>query len=482
MLFNSLQFVVFFLITTPLYYALPWRWQWRMLLAASCLFYMAFIPAYIFVLFSTILIDYIMALFIVRAQGGKRRLYLIVSIISTCAVLFVFKYSAFFGMSVRELQGLVGPQQSFPITHLILPIGLSFHTFQSLSYVIEVYRGHQEPERNFGLYSLYVMFYPQLVAGPIERPQNLLHQFRQEHRFRVENLTSGLSLIAWGMFQKMVIADRCATYVNTVYGHWADYSGLTLLIATLLFSVQIYCDFAGYSAIAIGCARVLGFDLMRNFNHPYFSSSVAEFWKRWHISLSTWFCDYLYIPLGGNRVSRGRHYFNLLVTFTISGLWHGANWTFIVWGAYNGILLIGEQLLGQFGAGLQDHALSRAVHRVVAMSAICLGWIFFRAPNLHAAVAILDQVFVHITINRANLDAAILPFTGSRSSVVVASVTLLLLCAMLLVELGKETGFRNLHRKFRTSRKLQFAGTLALCETVLLFGILRPLAFIYFQF
>jgi D-alanyl-lipoteichoic acid acyltransferase DltB (MBOAT superfamily) len=298
-----------------------------MLLVASCIFYMAFVPAYIFILLTTILIDYYMGILIAGSTGRRRLVYLQISIVSTCLVLFIFKYSAFFGMTIRELQALVGTAQDFPIAHILLPIGLSFHTFQSLSYVVEVYRGKQQPERNFGIYSLYVMFYPQLVAGPIERPQNLLHQFHEEHRFELSNLALGLRLMLWGFFQKMVIADRCAVYVNHVYNNWQVESGLALLIATIFFAIQIYADFAGYSCIAIGCARVMGFQLMTNFNHPYFSQSFGEFWKRWHISLSTWFRDYVYIPLGGSRVRTSRFYLNLLLTFSISGLWHGANWT-----------------------------------------------------------------------------------------------------------------------------------------------------------
>jgi alginate O-acetyltransferase complex protein AlgI len=370
MLFNSLEFLYFFISVTILYYALPWNWRWKMLLAASCIFYMAFIPAYIVILMTTILIDYWMGILIAESIGPKRRLYLQISIISTCLVLFIFKYCAFFGLTVRELQALLGLAQTFPITHIILPIGLSFHTFQSLSYVVEVYRGKQEPERNFGIYSLYVMFYPQLVAGPIERPQNLLHQFHEDHPFELDNLARGLRMMLWGLFQKMVIADRCAQYVNLVYAHWSIETGLSLLAATLLFAVQIYADFAGYSNIAIGCARVMGFKLMTNFNHPYFARSFSEFWKRWHISLSTWFRDYIYIPMGGNRLGTARLYFNLFVTFAISGLWHGANWTFVIWGALNGMFLIAEHCLTSAGTRYPKTLIGGILHRSLMLLGI----------------------------------------------------------------------------------------------------------------
>ncbi len=481
MLFNSLEFVCFFLVVTTLYYVLEWRWRWKMLLAASCAFYMAFIPAYILILFTTILIDYVMGILIARSVGRKRLIYLQISIVSTCLVLFVFKYCAFFGMTVRELEGLLGAAQDFPISHIILPIGLSFHTFQSLSYVIEVYRGKQAPERNFGIYSLYVMFYPQLVAGPIERPQNLLHQFYQDRRFELSNLTHGLCLIAWGFFQKMVIADRCAVYVNQVYNHWESQSGLALLVATLLFAIQIYADFAGYSSIAIGCARVMGIHLMTNFNRPYFSTSFAEFWQRWHISLSTWFRDYVYIPLGGNRVSLSRHYLNLLLTFTISGLWHGANWTFVIWGAYNGILLIAESGAKAFGWRYPRNMAGDICRRTVVLACICVGWILFRAQSLHSALMIMGRIAVDTSLGVASIGDAVSQFAGDISSVAIGGVTVLAVGAMLVVELGRESKAKGAGDAWG-SPKYQFAVTLALFEAIMLFGVLGSTAFVYFQF
>jgi D-alanyl-lipoteichoic acid acyltransferase DltB (MBOAT superfamily) len=482
MLFNSLQFLYFFVIVTILYYALEWRWRWKMLLAASCIFYMAFIPAYILILLVTILIDYWMGILIAQSEGRKRKLNLQISIVSTCLVLFVFKYCAFFGMTVRELQGLLGVAQTFPITHIILPIGLSFHTFQSLSYVVEVYRGKQEPERNFGIYSLYVMFYPQLVAGPIERPQNLLHQFREDHKFELDNLARGLRMILWGLFQKMVIADRCAAYVNHVYGLWSRESGLALLVATLLFAVQIYADFAGYSSIAIGCARVMGFKLMTNFNHPYFARSFSEFWKRWHISLSTWFRDYVYIPLGGSRVGRARLYFNLFVTFAVSGLWHGANWTFVVWGALNGVFLIVEHLL--IGAGLRYPAnfIGSILRRFVMLFGICVAWVFFRAQSLHSALFIFHRIATDTSLTRQSIADAVSQFAGDISSVSLCAVTVLLIALMFALEYGQEYIFGKTQQLFLASLRYQFASSVLLFQLVMLFGILRASAFVYFQF
>jgi D-alanyl-lipoteichoic acid acyltransferase DltB (MBOAT superfamily) len=482
MLFNSLQFVLFFIVVTILYYVLEWRWRWKMLLAASCVFYMAFIPAYIFILFTTISIDYVMGIMIARSAGRKRLVYLQISIVSTCLVLFVFKYCAFFGMTVRELQALLGAAQNFPITHIILPIGLSFHTFQSLSYVIEVYRGKQEPERNFGIYSLYVMFYPQLVAGPIERPQHLLHQLREDHRFELSNLSRGLYLITWGLFLKMVIADRSAVYVNAVYKNWESQSGLSLLFATLLFAVQIYADFAGYSCIAIGCARIMGIKLMTNFNHPYFSNSFAEFWKRWHISLSTWFRDYVYIPLGGNRVSLSRHYVNLLLTFTISGLWHGANWTFVIWGAYNGVLLVCESHFRSFGWHYPRNMVGNILRRAVVLACICVGWIFFRAQSLHAAIMIISRIFTATSFSVWSFGNAMSSFAGDITSVAIGAITIFFVALMFAIEFAQESALEKTRIAFHASLKYQFAATVVLFEAIMLFGSFRSSAFVYFQF
>src|SRR5215467_13470715 len=326
MLFNSLEFAIFFPIVATMYFILPQRLQTPHLLVSSCIFYMAFIPAYIVILALTIAIDYTAGIYLGKVAGRARSWLLAASVIATCLVLFAFKYLSFFTNNAIGLVGLFGWQLSGPSIEIILPIGLSFHTFQSLSYVVEVYRGRQKAERNFVTYATYVMFFPQLVAGPIERPQNLLHQFREKHEFDHERITSGLKRMAWGFFKKLVVADRLALYVNDVYAAPQNFNGLQLSIATFFFAYQIYCDFSGYSDIAIGAARVLGFKLMENFETPYYSKSVSEFWHRWHISLSTWFRDYLYIPLGGSRVPALFWSVNILVTFAISGLWHGANW------------------------------------------------------------------------------------------------------------------------------------------------------------
>jgi alginate O-acetyltransferase complex protein AlgI len=482
MLFNSLSFCVFFIVVTLLYFLLPFRWRWKMLLVASCIFYMAFIPAYIFILFTTILIDYWMGIKIAESEGKTRRTYLLISIVATCLVLFIFKYFTFFSLTVRELEALLGSAQTFPIEHILLPIGLSFHTFQSLSYVIEVYRGKQEPERNFGIYALYVMFYPQLVAGPIERPQNLLHQFYENHRFNVDDFAAGMRLIAWGYFQKMIIADRAAIYVNAVYGQWQIASGLSLIIATLLFAVQIYADFAGYSHIAIGCARVMGFRLMRNFNHPYFAGSLRDFWRRWHISLSTWFKDYVYIPLGGNRTSKARHYFNLLVTFTISGLWHGANWTFVIWGAFHGAMLSIESECESGMSRFLNNRFAVFIRRVVTIAAVCVGWVFFRAPSLGSAVAILRKMIVDTHLTTNTIENAIIPFSGDNSAFAFGATATLFILLMFALELIGEFNLDNLPARIFSSPYYEALAVSAIFQAVMFFGIMNSSAFIYFQF
>jgi D-alanyl-lipoteichoic acid acyltransferase DltB (MBOAT superfamily) len=396
MAFNSLDFLVFFPLVVSGYFVLPQRARWLWLLSASCLFYMAFIPAYILILFFTIIVDYGAGIFIERAQGRARKVYLGASIVANIGILAVFKYYAFLNENVAVLFRLIDWSYPVPSLGLILPIGLSFHTFQALSYTIEVYRGNVPAERHLGIYSLYVMFFPQLVAGPIERPQNLLHQFRERHRFEYQRVVWGLQRMAWGMFKKVVIADRLAFAVNRVYGAPQDYSGPSLMAATVFFAIQIYCDFSGYSDIALGAAEVMGFRLMENFRRPYFSGSISEFWTRWHISLSSWFRDYVYIPLGGNRGRPWRWALNVMIVFMLSGLWHGASWTFVVWGALNGFYLLAGHFLAPVRrpvrALLDSLRVGPAVRMASVFTLLCVAWVFFRARTIDDALLILRRM------------------------------------------------------------------------------------------
>jgi len=400
MLFNSFEFLIFFPIVTILYFVMPYKFRWAWLLAASCYFYMTFIPIYILILGFTIVIDYFAGLYIEKTNDvRKKKLLLIISLLSNISILGVFKYYNFINETLSFIVSISGHQNPIPFLKILLPIGLSFHTFQAMSYTIEVYRGNQKAEKHFGIYALYVMFYPQLVAGPIERPQNMLHQFQEKHYFNYERATDGLKLMLWGVFKKVVIADRLSIMVNEVYNHVDSYQGIPLILATVFFAFQIYCDFSGYSDIALGSAEVMGFKLMQNFNTPYFAKSIGEFWTRWHISLSTWFRDYLYIPLGGNRVTKWRWYSNLFVVFLVSGLWHGANWTFVIWGALHGLY----QILGVATQKIKDKVqqiyasigLINAyglVSTLVTFTLVCFAWIFFRANSFADAFYIVKHL------------------------------------------------------------------------------------------
>ncbi len=480
MLFNSLEFAIFFPVVTGIFFFLSQRWRVHWLLAASCIFYMAFIPAYILILFVTILIDYVAGIYIERVvDDRKKKALLWVSILSTCTVLFIFKYFGFFTSSVVGLAGLLGWHLPRPVVSVILPIGLSFHTFQSLSYVVEVYRGRQKAERNFVVYATYVMFFPQLVAGPIERPQNLLHQFMEWHDFDHGDVTSGLKRMAWGFFKKLVVADRLALYVNDVYSAPRYYNGLQLTLATFFFAYQIYCDFSGYSDIAIGAAQVLGFRLMENFKTPYYSLSVSEFWRRWHISLSTWFKDYLYVPLGGNRVSKRRHIVNLLITFSVSGLWHGANWTYVLWGFLNGSYLVAGWLTKRWrnrlfdAVGLHEHTpIRRAIMLSTTFTLTCVAWIVFRARNMGDAV----YVFTHLASGWNFHKIATDQFWLRQLPVAIA--------AILVLEIGQLWSNAVSVPSFVGKMPMPVRWSLyaILVMTVLMFGVYKQMQFIYFQF
>lgn len=397
MLFNSLEFLLFFPIVTLLFYLLPHQFRWVHLLIASCVFYTFFIPQYIFILFITIVIDYIAGIWIERSSARKKKIILVVSIVSTCLVLFIFKYFDFFNQNMLDLSHQLGFYYPEKTISFLMPIGLSFHTFQSLSYVIEVYRGKQKAEKHFGIYSLYVMFYPQLVTGPIERPQNLLVQLREKINFNYDNLIQGLRLILFGLFIKMVVADNIAVYVDQIYKQPSEYNSFSILTGLFFYSFQIYGDFLGYSTIAVGCAKSMGYNLMDNFNNPYLSKSIGEFWQRWHISLSTWFRDYVYFPLGGNKVKVKRWMLNILVVFILSGFWHGANWTFILWGLTHGLVYIVESLLTRIlklkkSENTMVQRLGTIFKTIKTFVIVTFIWVLFRATDLGQVKAIFSSL------------------------------------------------------------------------------------------
>lgn len=397
MLFNSIAFLLFFPIVCVIYFSIPpqmIRARNLLLLIASYYFYMNWQPAYALLLLTSTFVTYIAALGIGCFEDRrKKKICLVSSLVLNLAILFLFKYYNFLSSNISMGLEACGLKIDIPEFGLILPVGISFYTFQALGYSIDVYRGTTKVERDFATYALFVSFFPQLVAGPIERSNNLLPQFKQQHRFDYEAVLSGVKLMVWGYFMKLALADRCGIYVDAIFNNVDKHNGGSYLVASLLFPFQIYGDFAGYSLIAIGVARVMGFRLMENFRRPYFATSVGEFWHRWHISLSTWFKDYVYIPLGGNRVGRLRNYFNLLVTFVISGIWHGANWTFFLWGTLHGILLCIEKALG---IGKQKFTgINKFFHWAVTFVLVCLAWILFRANNLSDAMMVIKGIFTN---------------------------------------------------------------------------------------
>lgn len=346
MLFHSFAFAVFLPAVFILYWALPHKFRWILLLAASYYFYMSWNVKYVLLILFTTAISYGAARWLEREQRPKRRKWILAGTATLClGVLFFFKYFNFVSASVADCLKLFAIPLNPLTLNLLLPVGISFYTFQTLSYVIDVYKGDVLAERHFGYYAAFISFFPQLVAGPIERTGNLLPQIKSEHIFDYDRAAYGLKLMAWGFFKKIVLADTLAQYVGKVYGAPQNFQGFALVLATLFFTVQIYCDFSGYSDIATGTAKLFGVNLMANFKSPYFSGSVKEFWGRWHISLSTWFRDYVYIPLGGNQVGRVKHSINVMVTFLASGLWHGANWTFVIWGGVHGLAQVMEHAM-----------------------------------------------------------------------------------------------------------------------------------------
>lgn len=403
MLFNSFQYLLFLPLVCLVYFTLPQRWRMGFLLLASYYFYMCWRWEYVALVIVQTEINFVCGLRMERAKTpGGRKALLLTALALTLAILFFFKYYNFANNSMRAGCSLVGIPYRLPHLDILLPIGISFHTFQTLSYTIDVYRGRVPAEPNFVKFALFVSFFPLLVAGPIERASRLLPQLGREHHLDLERLSSGLKLILWGFFKKVVIADRLAEYVNQIYPHPADFSGATLALATYCFAFQIYCDFSGYADIAIGSARMLGFDLMQNFNLPYFSRSISDFWQRWHISLSTWFRDYVYIPLGGKRVSSRRWALNILLVFVLSGLWHGASWTFLIWGGLHGGYYLLEKFFAPYARGLcRSCRLSAKVQAglqmVVTFHLVLFAWVFFRADSLHDALFILSRLGTTLT-------------------------------------------------------------------------------------
>lgn len=480
MLFNSFAFAVFFPAVTLLYFLLPYGVRWAWLLTASCFFYMYYKPVYILILAITITTDYFAARLIANtANATKKKYWLVASLLCNIGVLIIFKYYNFFDNSISALLHYSHPIS--PLLRLALPIGLSFHTFQAMSYTIEVYKGRQEPERHFGIFALYVLFFPQLVAGPIERPQHLLHQFRERHDFNGANAVEGLQMMMWGIFKKAVIADRLALITDRVFWTPGNFGPVTTLVSALFFSMQIYCDFSGYCDIAVGSARIMGYDLSRNFNRPYAATGIIDLWRRWHISLSTWFRDYVYLPLGGNKAGFYRQAINVMIVFVLSGLWHGAAVTFIIWGALHGLLYIGELALKRLGILHRPrNGISTALGIITTFLLSSLTRIFFRASSIDKSMIMLG--------NLTHLPAQLLAHKQGASFMADHPATrwqlatcLFFLAIMITVEWLQVTHNVPLWLQ-QKSRAVRWSVYYLLLLFILFFGVFGNRQFIYFQF
>lgn len=388
MLFQSFAFIVFLFIIWICYWKMPPRYRWCLMLAAGCFYYSLWNIKYILLVFLTAAFSYVAARWIEKEKAGKRRIIFAADIIFELTVLFIFKYLGFFEEIYNDILSLLGSSAQISVFQLVFPVGISFYIFQTLAYVIDVYTGKNPAERHFGYYLESVIFFPILLAGPIERIQHLTEQFKQEKIFSYDDSCMALQRMLLGYMKKMIIADSLAAVISRVYSDLETYRGFPLLLAMLFYSIQIYCDFSGYSDIAIGTAGLFGITIHPNFKQPYFADSVKDFWKRWHISLTTWFRNYVYIPLGGNRVSAWKNARNVMCVYLLSGLWHGADWTFIVWGGMNGVLQIAEGILGRGKCLLTCPKIVRQIFTYLLVSVM---WVFFSMDSITDALFVIGH-------------------------------------------------------------------------------------------
>ncbi|HWP10034.1 MAG TPA: MBOAT family O-acyltransferase [Polyangiaceae bacterium] len=480
MLFNSLEYLVFLPLVAAVSWVLPRSVRWAWLLGASWYFYGSYGPRYLVLFIANTAVAYLTGLGLGRWESrGTRRLLAAFGVGTLLTTLFVFKYLGFLLRSFGALLELLGVHAAIPDVELTLPVGVSFYTFQAIAYIVDVYRGAYPVERHPGIFALYKAFFVQLVAGPIERPHRLLPQLREPKPFDRERFVRGAALVLWGMAKKVVIADRLALYVNEVYGR-GRYRGLPVIVATYLFAFQIYCDFSGYSDIALGSARILGYDLMQNFDRPYLSRSVREFWTRWHISLSTWFRDYVYIPLGGNRVSPRRTALNISIVFLVSGLWHGAAWTFVAWGALHGLYM----LVGMWTEGFRKRVAERVgltrvprlhalIQCFVVFHLVTFAWVFFRAPGFREAWRLLQNA------TKIEWSWSALAVKGvNRYELAIGVVGVALMTVLHLWQRGANTADFVQTR----SRPVRWALYYAMGLAIMLFGQFNLTEFIYFRF
>jgi alginate O-acetyltransferase complex protein AlgI len=487
MLVNSFSFVVFFVIAAAVYFALSHRTRWIALLCASYYFYLSFKPEYLLLILLSTIVNYICGIRMGRIEAKpKRKAILIGNLIFNMGVLFLFKYFNFFNDSVRALFERYHLFYGVPALKFLLPLGISFYTFKNMSYAIEVYRGTLSPENHLGRFALYVSFFPQILAGPIERAAKFLPQLHQRVDFDYQRIADGLRLMLWGFFQKMVVADTLATLVDSVYGAPTRYQGVSFTLAAIFYTYQIYYDFAGYSDIAIGAAKVLGFDTTLNFDRPYSSKSISEFWRRWHITLSSWFRDYLYIPLGGNRVSSYRWGVNILVTFLLCGLWHGADWTYLIWGGMQGFYIVFSKMTHRLREGMAQSVGLVKIPRfagflkvVITFLLFSFSLIFFRSESLSQAGYIISHLLTGWK-NLVSVDGfwSAIAFGPSKFEWVVG-----------LVSLGAAQGLNVAVRQGNVMEGLskkpifvRWSAYYVMVVGILLLGQFGTKQFIYFQF
>lgn len=484
MLFNSLGFLLFFPTVTIVYFLIPQKIKYLWLLLASYYFYMCWNPQYALLILTSTVITFLSGILIDRAKTVKMRKWAVAaSFIINLLILFFFKYFYFTVDNINAVLNMFNLPKIAPNFDVILPVGISFYTFQALSYTVDVYRKEVIPEKNFFRYALFVSFFPQLVAGPIERSKNLLSQVREEHHFDYERVRKGLFIMLWGFFLKLVIADRAAILVNAVYDDMASFGGAYIALATVCFALQIYCDFASYSIIALGAAEVMDFRLMKNFDRPYFSASIADFWRRWHISLSTWFRDYLYIPLGGNRKGTVRKYLNLVIVFLVSGLWHGASWHFVIWGAIHAFYQIFGGITEPFrkkvrkGIHIENNPIYHCFRCMIVFLFVCFAWIFFRSASLSEAGFAINRIFTGFSLTKT------VELGLDKANLIALAVSVGVLFLVGILRENEKISFEKTEKMNIFARWLIYY---VLIFAVLIFGIYGPgyaeSQFIYFQF
>lgn len=495
MLFNSYDFLVFFPVVALLYFVIPKRVRYVWLLIASYYFYMGWNAKYALLLLTSTAITYLSGLLLSRVKPEQKNAMMwkksivTLSFVSNLSILFFFKYFDFAIININRVLGVLGIELLNPQFDVLLPVGISFYIFQALSYTMDVYRGEIYAEKNFLKYALFVSFFPQLVAGPIERSKNLLKQVNEDHKFSYSRMWEGLLLMTWGYFMKLVIADRAAIFVDNAYSQSVAYDGKYLLIASILFAVQIYCDFAGYSTIAVGAAKIMGFELMENFNCPYFATTVAEFWRRWHISLSSWFRDYLYIPLGGNRKGTLRKYVNTMIVFLVSGLWHGASWSYVIWGGLNGFYQVVGSIFSPFRKKLaarfpkmDQSRVMKVIRIMVTFVLVDFTWIFFRAGSLAQAKDVLYRM-LHMNSPELLANGTLWDLGLNKQNFIVLGIAIIIL---LIGDIAKYHNIKVCEKVMNWNAVLRGGFLLVCFMGILIFGIwgsgYQETNFIYFQF